>query len=47
MLKMYLLAHNEIYFLIFIESITIFHNYLFGCVDGNECGGFDMMASSL
>ena len=42
---MYLLAHNVIHFLILIESIPIFHNYLFGCVDGNEGGGFDIMDS--
>ena len=43
MLKMYLLARNVIHFLSFTESIPIFHNYLFGCVDGNEGGGFDIM----
>ena len=45
MLKMYLLAHNVIHFLSFTECIPIFHNYLFGCVDDNEGGGFDITAS--
>ena len=45
MLKMYLLAHNVIHFLSFTESIPIFHIYLFGCVDGNKGGDFDIKAS--